>query len=85
MRIYIDTSVVNGLYCNDPEIKTETIRFFKDVRRFEMKRKEPEFMQELHRVRAKLSKEGGMFPKGTPFPFDTLWQRQLFVVLRGLL
>ncbi len=34
MRIYIDTSVVNGLYCNDSGIKTETIRFFKDVRIF---------------------------------------------------
>ena len=31
MRIYIDTSVINGLYAQDPEIKAETIRFFKDA------------------------------------------------------
>ena len=34
MRIYIDTSVINGLYCNDVEIKAETIKFFKNVKIF---------------------------------------------------
>lgn len=31
MRIYIDTSVINGLYAQDVEIKTETLRFFKNA------------------------------------------------------
>ena len=34
MRIYIDTSVINGLYSDNIEIKTETVRFFKNVRVF---------------------------------------------------
>ena len=32
MRIYVDTSVINGLYAQDAEIKKETIRFFKKVK-----------------------------------------------------
>lgn len=32
MRIYIDTSVINGLYAQDPEIKAETVQFFKNAR-----------------------------------------------------
>lgn len=31
MRIYIDTSVINGLYAQDPGIKTDTSQFFKNV------------------------------------------------------
>lgn len=31
MRIYLDTSVINGLYSNDPKIKAETIMFFKNA------------------------------------------------------
>lgn len=31
MRIYIDTSIINGLYAQDATIKDETIRFFKNV------------------------------------------------------
>lgn len=34
MRIYIDTSVINGLYAQDPEIKAETAQFFKNARMF---------------------------------------------------
>jgi len=33
MRIYIDTSVINGLYTEDIDIKTATERFFEYVRR----------------------------------------------------
>jgi predicted nucleic acid-binding protein len=32
MRIYIDTSVINGLYAQDSEIKALTAQFFKNVR-----------------------------------------------------
>lgn len=32
MRIYIDTSVINGLYAQDLTIKADTIQFFKSVR-----------------------------------------------------
>lgn len=32
MRIYIDTSVINGLYAQDIYIKDETERFFKNVK-----------------------------------------------------
>ena len=32
MRIYIDTSVINGLYAQDPEIRAKTAQFFKDAR-----------------------------------------------------
>lgn len=31
MRIYLDTSVINGLYAQDSEIKTKTAQFFKNV------------------------------------------------------
>jgi len=31
MRIYIDTSVINGLYARDSQIKTDTEQFFKNV------------------------------------------------------
>lgn len=31
MRLYIDTSVINGLYAQDPEIKAETAQFFKNA------------------------------------------------------
>lgn len=31
MRIYIDTSVINGLYAQDVEIKTATLEFFKNA------------------------------------------------------
>lgn len=34
MRIYMDTSVINGVYSTNPEIKAETIGFFKNVRIF---------------------------------------------------
>ncbi|MBN2097064.1 MAG: PIN domain-containing protein [Candidatus Omnitrophica bacterium] len=32
MRIYIDTSVINGLYAQDLEVKAETKQFFKNTR-----------------------------------------------------
>src|SRR3989338_9966167 len=34
MRIYVDTSVINGLYAQDPAIKAKTAQFFKNVRLF---------------------------------------------------
>lgn len=33
MRIYIDTSVINGLYAQDAEIKADTKRFFEFVQK----------------------------------------------------
>ncbi len=35
MRIYVDTSVINGLYAQDAVIKAKTAQFFKNVRLFE--------------------------------------------------
>ena len=32
MRIYIDTSVINGLYAQDDRIKADTVQFFRNVR-----------------------------------------------------
>src|SRR3989338_7285603 len=32
MRIYVDTSIINGLYTQDPRMKTDTEQFFKSVR-----------------------------------------------------
>lgn len=34
MRIYIDTSVINGLYSDNLEIKADTVRFFKNAKIF---------------------------------------------------
>ncbi|EFK96658.1 protein containing PIN domain [sediment metagenome] len=34
MLIYIDTSVINGLYAQDTDIKRDTVYFFENVRKF---------------------------------------------------
>lgn len=34
MRIYIDTSVINGIYAQDSEIKARTTQFFKNAHAF---------------------------------------------------
>jgi predicted nucleic acid-binding protein len=34
MRIYIDTSVINGLYAQDEKIKKDTINFFQKIKIF---------------------------------------------------
>ena len=50
MRIYIDTSVINGLYAQDDRIKADTVQFFRNVRMLNYRLYASEAAIEVNRI-----------------------------------